>query len=858
MTMRSLASDLRYAFRSLTQSPLFVCIAVASIALGVGANTAVFTLLDQVTLRRLPVERPGELAQVSAAEGSESLGGGVGDGSELSWAMYADLRASTSAARPARVESRDHNEVFTGMFARFPQWLHVGYRGQSERVFGELVSGTYFPVLGVSAATGRVLTPDDDRVPNGHSVAMLSYNYWHQRFAGDPAIVGRTIQVNGHPLTVVGVAAQAFHGIDLGTPAQVYVPLMMQPQMGPSWLKLENRRFRWVQVFGRLRPDMSIERAAVALQPYFRSLLEMEVQDKAVANTSADARKRFVETKIAVWGAAHGRSGLRNSLERPLRILMGVAIGVLLIACANVANLLIARGTSRQREIALRLALGASRGRVVRLLFVETLAVALAGGLLGLLLAMWGAGLLLGFFTTGEAPLAVAASPDSRILGFTFLVALVSALIAGVLPAFRSTRLDLAPALKGSGGGVVREQPHLRKALVVVQVALSFLMLAASGVFLRTVDNLLRMETGLVADRVVSFSVDLERSGYKGERSRQFAHDLLSRLESSPGVMSVGFAGMGLLESYWWSMGFTIEGFQPKPGEGSGANVNAVSPGFFRALGIPIVLGRDLDQRDERTPAQGEQGWPYRTAVINETFAKRYFRGRSPIGRHVGVGEDRGTPTPIEIVGVSRDAKYGSMREDMRPQIFLPAFQSEGINNVTAYVRTSAPTTSTIDAARRIVAALDPALPIFNIATMEERVERSITIERLIASLSTGFGVLATLLAVVGLYGVMAYTVARRTREIGIRMALGAVAANVAARVLREAGALVAIGLAIALPAAWWLGRYVESQLYGVKPIDALTMTAAAGTLAMVATLAVLVPARRAARVDPMTALRQD
>jgi predicted permease len=843
--MSSLVADLRYAWRSLTRAPLFSAVVIASIALGTGANTAVFTLLDQVALRRLPVERPSELVQISPAPDAEGYGGNFGDGSELSWPMYRDLG--------------DHQQVFTAMFARFVTPLHVGYRDQSERSVGELVSGSYFPTLGVGPALGRVFTPEDDRVPGGHPVAVLGYEYWQERFAGDREVVGRTILVNGHPLTVIGVAAAGFHGIDLGRPAQLFVPLAMKPQTGPLWLDMNDRRFAWLQVFARLRPGVSREQSRAGLQPYYTSVLERESREPAFAKAPAQTRARFVASKVSVDDASRGRSELRSSVTRPLQVLMGAAAGVLLIACANLANLLLVRGASRRRELALRLALGAGRARVIWLLLVEALLLAALGGLAGVFIATWGAGLLLGYFLTPESPIAVAASLDGRTLGFMALVAIATAVLAGVAPARRSTRLDLASSLKAAGDAVVREQPHLRKTLVIVQVALSFLMLAGAGVFLRSLDNLRRIDAGIVVDRVVTFSVDLEQSGYGSARSLQFARDLLARARSTPGVSAVGFSTLGVLEGSYWGNGVTVEGFAPPPGEYASTLINAVSPRLFSTLGVPVVMGRDFDTIDEqRRRPPGERGEPWRTAIVNETFVRRYFGGRNPVGRHIGMGGDPGIPMPIEVVGVVRDAKYGGLREDARAQVFFPAFQAGGINNLTLYVRSDAPTTAVVDNVRRLVASLDPAIPIFGVATLEDKAARTITNERLIAALSSGFGILATLLAVVGLYGVMAYTVTRRTREIGIRLALGAVASRVAGGVIREAGMLVAAGLAIALPIAWQLGRFVESLLYGVPPFDAVTVTLAAVSLTLVSMLAALAPARRAARIDPIRALRQD
>ena len=561
--------------------------------------------------------------------------------------------------------------------------LHVGHDGVSERVDGELVSGNFFSVLGVAPAIGRLLTPADDRTPGGHPLAVLGYDYWQRRFAGRRDIVGQKLLVNGHPCTVIGVAARGFYGLEIGAPSHVYVPLTLQPQMGPAWLKLDDRRFHWVQVYARLAPGMTRERAQAGLQPLFSALLELESREDAVKSASADIRKAFLSTRIQVDDASHGQSELRSQLQPSLRILMAVAAGVLLIACANVANLLIARGAARERELALRRALGAGRGRLAWLLLAEAGVLAVAGSVLGLVLATWGAGLLVDIFATSDTTAAVAASPDLRVVAFTACVAILTTLVSGLAPALRAAGGSVAATLKAAGGGVVREQPRLRKSLVVVQVALSFLMVAAAGLFVRSLDNLQQLHPGYATARVASFTVNLERSGYSDGRGIQFGRDALARLAAIPGVDAVGFATFGILEGGGWGMPFTVEGFQPKSGDRVGSMVNAISPGYFETLQAKLLRGRAFGERDARRPAKDEQGWPYRTAIINATFAKRYFPGRDPIGRHVGIGDNPGTATPIEIVGVVEDGKYLAIRENATPQIFLPAFENGSLGSLT-------------------------------------------------------------------------------------------------------------------------------------------------------------------------------
>jgi predicted permease len=835
-------ADLRLALRSLRKVPLFTAVAVLSIAFGIGANTAVFTLVDQVVLRKMPVANPGEIVHVTAA-GTEQYGGSIGDGTELSYPMYRDLR--------------DRNRVFAGMLCRAATSLTVGYAGRTEVAYGELVSGNFFTVLGVGPSAGRVFTAADDPAGGGRAVAVLGHDYFIARFSGDPNVVGRSLVINGHPYEIIGVADRRFHGVDFASPTQVYVPVTMQPKVGPAWLQIDGRRFRWVQVYARLKPGISATQAQAGLLPLYRSVLQQESTDAAFAGASAETKRRFLAGQLSVNDASRGRSGLRDSVRDPLLILMAVAAGVLLIVSANVANLLIARGAARQREVALRLAIGASRRQIVRLLLMESLVLAIAGAALGVVVASWSAGVLLGYFVTPESPIAVAADPDVRIMAFTAMLAVVTALVAGLVPAFRSTGLDVAPTLKSTGGAVVGERPTLRKTLVVAQVALSFLLLIGAGLFLRSLQNLLAVDPGFRTSRVLAFSVDLEKNGYQGERSRTFARTLHDTLRTTPGTLAATLAFNGLLEGGGWGMGFRVEGYQPQPGESAGAMCNGVSVGFFREMGIPLVAGREFEERDDLVQPPPED-WPYRVAVVNQNFVKRFIKNGQALGRHIGIGSDPGIAMPIEIVGVVKDIKYTGIREDGLPQVFFPYRQATGVSWLTAYVRTSGDPDTLMRTIRRRIAGLDPALAIYSVTTLEDRVKRSVVNERLIASLSSALSVMATILSVVGLYGVMAYTVTRRTREIGIRMALGALASQIAARVLREAGALVGVGLALGFAAAWWLGRYVQAQLYGVTPADATTIVCAGIALAIVAAIAAVVPARRASRIAPMSALRDE
>ena len=841
--MTSLLADARLALRSWRHSPGFTAIAMLSIALGIGANAAIFTLVDQVLLRVLPVRAPHELVQVTF-KGGPRHGNNWGDASELSYPMYTEIR--------------DNNEVFSGLFARFGAPFHIGATGRTERVAGEIVSGTYFATLGVGAAIGRTLTADDDRLPGGHPLAVLSHAFWTSRFGADPAVINTAITINGHPYTIIGVAQRGFDGVELGRQTQMFVPMMMKGQVTPGWNALDQRLWRWVRVFGRLKPGVSAEQARVALEPYFKSLLERDLNDREFSTASQRMRESYQANRLAILDASQGRSGFRRAMTTPLWVLMATAAGVLLIACANIANLLIARGAARRREIAVRLAIGATRQRIVRQLLVESLMLALAGGILGVAIAAATAPLVLGFFVNPDVPQPISTSPDWRILGFTFAVSAATGLLFGLAPAFQSTRAEVGSALKDHATSVLGGQGRLRKVLVATQMAVSLLLLIGAALFIRTLDNLLAVDIGFQTSHLLSFSMDTSLSGYEPQRSRQFAQTLLERLNRVPGVSDAGLATMRLLEGNQWSTSMTIEGYQPKPDERMEQWANSVSPGYFNAMGIPVLLGRDFNERDVLTVQPAAGAPDFRVAIVNQRFARQYFGDSNPIGRRIGFGMDPNTPTPIEIVGVIRDAKYTDIRDEVQRQVFFPFLEASRPSAFTVYVRTTQQPAAMFNVLRQTVQQIDPNLPIHSTRTLDRQVAQSLRRERLVATMTATFGTLATLLAVIGLYGLMSYTVARRTREIGVRVAFGATARNISWLVSREVLLIAAAGVAVGLPAAWWLSRFVSTQLFGVTPNDPMSMTAAVLLLLSVAVLAGLVPSRRAARLDPTTALRHE
>jgi predicted permease len=829
--MNALSRDIRHAIRSLRQAPGFVLVVVITLGLGIGANTAIFSLMDQVLLRPLPVHDPSALVLL---DGPGAFQGRTVNLATFSYPMYVDFR--------------DRNEVFSGVLARFPLSTTVVWHGASERANGELVSGNYFDVLGVRPALGRVLNAADDRVPGAHPIAVLSYGYWQRRFGGDPLVLNQTITVNGHPLTIVGVSARGFAGVQVGQAADVMLPLMMKAQMTPTWNDLDNRRSRWVTVMARLKPGVSRTAAEAAMNVIYRQINEQEVKD--IPNNSENFRKRFVSKHLDVLPGHRGLSDLRREFSTPLIVLMSMVGVVLLIACANVANLLLARTTARQKEIALRLALGAGRARIIRQQLVESGLLAFAGTVVGLLLAWWTGGLLLAALPGDPAARNLSAEPDLRVTGFAIGTGVLTALLFGIVPAIHATRAGVIAALKEESGSVAGggRQARLRRVLVISQVALSMLLLAGAGLFARSLYNLKWLDPGFRVDDLFVFSVDPSLSGYEGGRLTTLYRRMQEELAAVPGVRSVSMSEVGTLAGDNWSQTVRVDGYESKEGEDLNPSVDGVGPRYFETMGIPLVSGREFTERDVI-------GAP-KVAIINETMAKYFFGSSNPIGRRFGFG--RGKPTDIEIVGVAKDVRSVELRDQPPRYVYIPYAQDDSVTQLTYYVRAARDDGGAIAAGiRQSVRRLDPNLPIFNMKTMAVQIDESLFVERMVAVLSVAFGALATLLAAIGLYGVMSYAVARRTREIGIRMALGAERGRVLWLVLREVAAMALAGIVGGLAAALWLTRQVQSQLYGLSPNDPLTLGIAMGLLAAVAIASGYIPARRATTIDPMIALKQ-
>ena len=829
--MHALWRDIRHASRSLRKAPGFLAIVILTLGLGIGANTAIFSLMDQVLLRPLPVDDPAALVLL---DGPGPFRGRTMNAMTFSYPMYKDFR--------------DRNEVFSGVLARFPLSTTIVWRGASERANGELVTGNYFDVLGVRPALGRLFNAADDRTPGGHPVAVLSYGYWQRRFGRDPQVLNQTITVNDRPLTIVGVSARGFTGVQVGQAADVMVPSMMKAEMTPTWNDLDNRRSRWLTVMARLKPGVSRTQAEAAMNVIYRQINEQEI--KELPGGSESFRQRFVAKHLDVLPGQKGLSDLRREFSTPLIVLMSMVGVVLLIACANVANLLLARTMARQREITLRLALGAGRARIVRQQVVESGLLAAGGTVVGLLFAWWTGGLLLAALPGDPAARSLSADPDLRIAGFAMLVGLLTAGVFGIVPAVQATRAGVTSALKEESGNVAGGGRHarLRRVLVVAQVALSMVLLAGAGLFARSLYNLKSLDPGFRVDNLFAFSIDPSLSGYSGARLTALYRHMQEELTSLPGVRSVSMSEVGALTGNDWSMTIRVDGYQAKEGEDLNPSVDGVGPRYFETMGIPLVSGREFTERDGK-------GAP-RVAIINETMAKYFFAGINPLGRRFGFGG--GAPTDIEIVGVVKDVRSLELRDQAPRFLYIPYAQNEGVTQLTYYVRAEQKGGATGDAIRQAVRRLDATLPVFDMKAMALQVDESLFVERMVAALSVAFGALATVLAAIGLYGVMSYAVTRRTREIGIRMALGAERGRVLWLVLREVAAMAIVGIVGGLAAAFWLTRQVQSQLFGLSPNDPLTLGVATVLLAVVAIGSGYIPARRATSIDPLIALRSD
>lgn len=837
--------DLRFGIRMLLKSKGFTAVAVLSLALGIGANTAIFSLIDALLLRKLPVVEPQQLTLFTiAGEQSED---------SFSYPLYQQLR--------------DRSRSFSGVIAaagsnRMRMTVSESESGaQVESARGQMVSGNFFSALGVNAALGRTLIEDDDRDGDQHAVAVISYSFWQRRFGGGPAVVGKRITLNDRTFTIIGVAPPTFFGFEVGGNAELWFPLQMAGNRA-----LSNRSGEWLQVMGRLRPDANATQARAELDVIFQQELAEGAERQAAgsgAKWTETERRTFLDRHIELQPGGDGWTPLGAIFKKPLYILMIVVGLAQLIACANVANLLLARSVARRKEIAVRLAIGASRFRLMRQLLTESMLLTFSGGALGLLFARWSADLLLAFLPQYNGPLQINLALNTSVLGFTLAVSLLTGLLAGLVPALRATRLDLTSSLKeqashSSAGGA---RLSLNKFLVVTQVALSLFLLVGAGLFVRSLKNLKDLDAGFDRENVTLFELDFGKN-YPVARRVTLYKQLLERLGALPGARAASFSSYSLLSGISQSMKASVDGYTPPFDEDMVCKQFWVTPQYFETMSIPLLRGRDFGPQDELPPSEPASAAGAKrplVAVINQTMARQFFGDDTPLGKRIRFpGYPDKNSEPFEIVGVVKDVKFLSLREKSPRIIYFPFFQTPNDFGSTFQLRAAGDSASLAAAIRRIAQELDPKAQTLDLRTMNDVVNESLAQERFVAQLASFFSLFALLLACIGLYGVMSYTVTRRTGEIGIRMALGAQRGDVLRMVLRETMLLVVTGLGIGLAVALATTRLIESLLFGLTATDAPTIALATLLLLAVAALAGWLPARRAARVDPLVALRHE
>jgi len=829
--------NLKFAIRTLFKAPFVTIVAIVSLALGIGANAAIFSLFNQLLLRPLPVPEAGRLVNLAAPgpkAGSTSCSQ-IGDCEAVfSYPMFRDLE---------RVQT-----PFTAIAAHVTFGANLAARGQTQNGEGLLVSGSYFPLLGIKPAIGRLLGPDDDRALDESHVVVISYAYWQSRFALDPNVLNQPLTVNGQTMTIVGVAPRAFVSTSLGVKPEVFAPITMRG-FSRRFTAYDDRRSYWAYLFARLKPGVSIEQARAAMATPYRTILN-DVEAPLQKGMSDQTLARFKTKPILIEPGSRGQSSVSREARAPLTLLLGVTAFVLLIACANIANLLLARGAARSAEMAVRLSIGAGRGQLIGQLLGESCLLAVFGGIGGVIVAQWTMNLMAAMLPT-EATDTVTLKVDPAVMVFAGALAIGTGLLFGLFPALHSTRPDLVSALKGQSGqpSGARSAARFRTSLATAQVALSMALLVSAGLFTRSLFNVSRVDLGLKADNVILFRISPELNGYKPEQSRQLFERVEDELSALPGVAGVTSSTVPLLSGNNWGTGVSVEGFKAGPDTDIGSRTNEVGPAYFSTLGVPLLAGRDFTRADGLTAPK--------VAIVNEAFAKKFNLGRNVLGKRMG-NDGRNSPLTMEIVGLMRDAKYSQVKDTIPPLFFAPYRQDERIGSINFYVRTAGNPEPFMVNIPKAIARLDANLPVERLRTLPQQVRDNVFLDRFISVLSAAFASLATLLAAVGLYGVLAYTVSQRTREIGLRMALGAAPGRVRAMVLGQVGVMVLIGGAIGLAAAVGLGRLAQSLLFQLQGSDPLVLAAAAVSLTLVALAAGFIPAHRASQVDPMSALRYE
>jgi putative ABC transport system permease protein len=824
-----LYQDLRFALRMLRKNPGFACVVIATLALGIGANAAIFSLTDKVLLQFLPVTNPDQLVVLSTKD------------------QRSGTEASLSFSYPMYLDLRDKNQVFGGVIARGDAPMNISYGDQTERASAEIVSGNYFQVLGVRPWAGRLLTQDDDRTPGAHPVAVISYRFWERRFGKDPTIVGKTILANEYPLTVIGVTSPGFFGVNYYGAPDVWVPMMMTPVFNPlPPTRLQSRNHQWLTLMARRKDGISPEQAQASLSLLYQQIRESDAK-KLNPSTSAFDREQFLSRRIVASPGGQGFQTLQLEMRTSLLVLFGATCVVLLILCGNLANLVMVRATVRAQEISVRLALGAGRLRLVRQWLTEGIVLALLGGAAGIVVAFWVKAALLLFVQPGlranlETPM------SWRFVGFVFLVSLAVGVAFSLAPAIQVARHASVPALQAESRSFTATSRlfSLRSGLILLQVALSLPLLITAVLLVRTLQNLRGLNTGFDKRNVLLATVNPSLNGYSPEKSKSFFDELLRRTRATPNVTAASLASDSPISGGWDQSGVVVEGYTPREGEDMGIDNTLISPDYFKVLQIPLLRGRDFDDHD----VAGSQ----QVAIISEKMAQYFFGNTDPIGKRIGV---EGVPDTT-IVGVVKDAQYVTLRTDVRRHFYTPVMQQEKLHALVLQVKTSVEPKAAALQIQREIKQMDPHLPVYNVESLDDQIEGSLVQERLVTWLSISFGVLATLLAAVGLYGVLTFSVAQRTREIGIRVALGAQRRDVFKLIAVHGILLVGIGVVLGLAASVAAARLISTLLFGIAPTNVPTFAFVALGLLLVALLACYIPARRATKVDPLVALRYE
>jgi predicted permease len=827
---------LKLALRTLFKTPFVTGIAILSLALGIGANAAIFSLFDQMLLRPLPVPAPTELVNLAAPgpnPGSQSCSQAGGCDEVFSYPMFRDLERSQT--------------VFTGLAAHRGFGANLSFRNEPLTGDGMMVSGSYFPTLRLTPAIGRLIGPADDDVVGAHSIAVLSYSYWQAHFGADPGVLGQSIVINGRPMEIVGVGPKDFEGTTLGMRPLVFVPISMRGVV-EGFRDFENRRSYWIYLFGRLKPGVSVAQAKTALNGIYRPILS-DVEAALQTGMSDPTMVRFKSKEITVVPGATGQSSVHRTAKTPLMMLFGITGVVLLIACANIANLLLARGAGRAMEMGVRLALGASRRQLLTQLLTESVLLALMGGLASLLVAKWTLALI-GSLLPPDASSTLHFVLQPSVVWFAAALSLGTGLLFGMFPALHSTRSDLVTSIRANAGQIsgARGAARFRSTLVTVQIALATALLISAGLFLKSLINVSHVELGVRVDDVVTFAISPDRNGYDSTQSAQLFLRVEQAMAAIPGVKGVTTAMVPLLAGSNWGTDVHVQGFPEGPDVDNNSRYNEVGAGYFGTLGMPLLSGREFTPSD--VVGSGK------VAVVNEAFAKKFNLGTDAVGKFLSMnGKDS---LDVQIVGLAKNAKYSDVKDSVPALFFTPWQQDAHTGELNFYVRTALPPLELLRTIPTIMKGIDPGLPLEGLKTMPQQIRENVFLDRMISILSAAFATLATLLAGVGLYGVLAYTVAQRTREIGVRMALGADPRRVRALVMRQVGIMVAIGGTIGVLAALGAGRAARSLLYGLEGHDPVVFSVSVLVLGAVAWLAGFLPALRASRVDPIQALRYE